>query len=537
MLTVHHISKPYGIQTILRDVSFSLNAGQRTGLIGPNGSGKTTLLRILAGAETPDSGSVVRTQPGLTIGYLAQGAAFGPGATVQSALSGGRRDPASAEAELSQLAHELSSNPNDPYLQSSYDAAVQRLVESTRPTAPLLAPLGLADLPPETPVDQLSGGQKTRLMLAEVLLHQPDLLLLDEPTNHLDIDMLQWLETWLAGASAAALIVSHDRAFLDNTVGTILDLDPDTHGIRPYVGNYSAYLSQYLGERDKQMAVYRDQQAEIRRMKRDIARTKEQARHVEITTTPRQPGVRRIAKKVAAKALAREHKLERYLDSDELVERPKPSWQLKLEFDAATKGSQDILMAEDLAVGYEPGRALLAGMDIAIRRGERIALTGPNGTGKTTLLRTIAGRLPPLSGRLRLGTSIKLGYMAQEQELLDPAASALETVLRESSFSETEGRNFLHYFLFEGDDPLRPTRELSYGERARLQLAVLVARGSTFLLLDEPINHLDIPSRSRFEQALSKFQGTVLAVVHDRYFIHRYASSIWKVETGRLLQA
>ncbi len=533
MLTVHHISKSYGIQTILRDISFSISAGERIGLIGPNGSGKTTLMRILAGTELPDSGSVSPTRPSLIIGYLAQGAEFAPGATIETALGGLSDGSGSPEAAIARLASRLAADPDDASLQEEYDAALRSLTDKS-PSSTVLASLGLEDLPRDTPVQQFSGGQKTRLMLARVLLGQPDLLLLDEPTNHLDIEMLEWLESWLAGFNGAALIVSHDRAFLDNTVSDILELDANTHGVTAYAGNYTAYFTQVLNKREKQLSAFRMQQAEIRRMKQDVARTKEQARHVEITTTPRQPGVRRIAKKVAAKAKAREHKLERYLESDERVDKPKPSWQLKLEFESPVKGSQDVCTAEDLSVGYAMEQPLISGISFRIRLGERLALTGPNGAGKTTLLRTIAGKLAPLSGRLRLGASVKLGYMAQEQELLDPEASALESVQRVATFSQTEARNFLHYFLFEDDDPLRPTGELSYGERARLQLALLVAQGANFLLLDEPINHLDIPSRARFEQALSNFSGTVLAVVHDRYFIERFASTVWIIKEGRI---
>ncbi len=532
MLTIHHISKSYGIQPVLRDVSFSISAGERIGLIGPNGSGKTTLIRILAGMEAPDSGTVISTRSNLAIGYLAQGAEFAPGATVGSAL-GGPSGSEDAESRVARLASRLAAEPDNASLQEEYDAALHALTDKDS-SSNLRASLGLDDLPSDMPVAQLSGGQKTRLMLARLLLANPDLLLLDEPTNHLDIEMLEWLETWLAGFGGAALIISHDRTFLDNTVSSILELDAETHSISEYAGNYSAYLVQVLSKREKQLAAYRTQQAEIRRMKQDVARTKEQARHVEITTTPRQPGVRRIAKKVAAKAKAREHKLERYLDSEERVDKPKPSWQLKLEFESPAKSSQNIFSSEDLSIGYAVEHPLLSGISVQVRLGERIALTGPNGAGKTTLLRTIAGKLPPLGGSLRLGASVKLGYMAQEQELLDPQASALESVQRVVSFSETDARNFLHYFLFEDDDPLRPTRELSFGERARLQLALLVAQGANFLLLDEPINHLDIPSRARFEQALSNFKGTVLAVVHDRYFIERFASTVWVVKDGRV---
>ncbi len=538
MLSIHNLYKNYSIQPILQNINFNISAGERIGLIGTNGSGKTTLMRILAGLEIPDAqrGIVTSTHPNLRIGYLAQGMLFDEGQTLRSTLSLHTVSEAELESEIASLASTLSTDPNNSALQTRYDSALNQLSAFSGQPSAILRSLGLADIPLEIPISHLSGGEKTRVMLARVLLQEPQLLLLDEPTNHLDIEMLEWLEDWLNRFQGAALIVSHDRAFLDNTVNTILDLNPETHTIRAYKGNYTDYIEQYLREQNKQLSTWRDQELEIRRMKQDINRTKQQSLGVEMSTTPRQPGVRRIAKKVARKALSREKKLDRYLESDERVEKPKTSWQLKLEFEASDNISKNVLVIDNLSIGYEVNKPLLKGLNLQIRAGQRIALTGPNGTGKTTLIRTIAGKLAPLAGSMKLGQTIKLGYMTQEQELLNPNFSALQTIQSVAPFNETEARNFLHYFLFEDDDPLRPTRELSYGERARLQLALLVAQGCNFLLLDEPINHLDIPSRARFEEALANFKGTILAVVHDRYFIDQFASDVWTVKDGKIIR-
>ncbi|HET9912369.1 MAG TPA: ABC-F family ATP-binding cassette domain-containing protein [Anaerolineales bacterium] len=537
MLTIHHLYKTYGIQPILEDISFSISNNERVGLIGPNGCGKTTLMHILTGLEQPDSGTVLSTRPNLRVGYLAQGLEFDAEQTIQTTLGLDAVSEADFEAEIATLASALSANPNDSALQHRYDTALARLSSSlSRPSA-ILGPLGLSDMPLDTPVRHLSGGQKTRLMLARVLLEEPHLLLLDEPTNHLDIEMLEWLEDWLNRFPGAALIVSHDRAFLDNTVTSILELDPNTHGIKSYPGNYADYLEQKLTEREKQAQAYQDQQDEI-------AQLHAAAAHIRGLTKMKKGGKadggdkfakgffgNRATKNVAGRAKHIEVRIEKLL-TEERIEKPRSSWQMKLDFGAPAHQSRDVLITENLSVGYD--QPLLTGLNLYIRAGQRIALTGPNGTGKTTLVRTVAGKLEPLAGSLKLGATVKLGYMAQEQELLNPEWNPLQTIQSVAAFNETEARNFLHYFLFKGDDALRATRDLSFGERARLQLGLLVAQGCTFLLLDEPINHLDIPSRARFEEALANFKGTILAVVHDRYFIERFASDVWTVKGDKV---
>lgn len=539
MLSIHNLNKHFGIQPVLKNINFNISAGERIGLIGVNGSGKTTLMRILAGFEHPDSGDVASTRPNLRVGYLAQGMEFDPQQTLHSALgldSDSQTDPA---LEVESLALALSQNPHDAALQAQYDSALHKLSgNSTQPSAVLEA-LGLSHFPAETPIAHLSGGQKTRLMLAKVLLDDPHLLLLDEPTNHLDIEMLEWLEDWLNGFRGAALIVSHDRTFLDNTVTKVLELDSFTHTIKTYDGNYSDYLEQKLLEYDKQMQAYQDQQDELAQLKRA-------ARHIRSLTVMKKGGKsdsgdkfakgffgNRATKNVAGRAKNIEARIDHLL-TDEKVDKPQGSWKLKLDFGAPEHQSKDVLVTDSLSIGYTPENILLTKIDLFIRAGQRVVLTGANGSGKTTFIRTIIGKIPPLAGSFRLGGATKLGYMAQEQELLNPALNSVQTIQSVSAINETETRNFLHYFLFKGDAALRPAGELSFGERARLQLALLVAQGCTFLILDEPINHLDIPSRERFEEALENFNGTILAVVHDRSFIERFATDVWIAKDGKI---
>jgi len=534
MLTVSHLSKTYADVVVLRGVSFNLNPGDRVGLIGPNGCGKTTLLQLIVGREAPDGGSVF-IDPATRVGYLEQGLDYSPDATLADAL----RDPrAEAAEEVERMAHALA---DDPARLLAYQTAIDRLealggYPDPGARAIVLAHLGLGDVPPDTPIAVLSGGQKTRLGLARVLLAEPNLLALDEPTNHLDLAMLTWLEDWLRAFPGAALIVSHDRVFLDRSVNRILNIDPHSHTLREYAGNYTDYLELSLAERERQWDQYRAQEAEIRRMKQDIVHTMEQSRSVERTTTSGQPGVRRIAKKVAKKAKSREKKLDRFLESDERVEKPKPSWQMKVEFNHAPVSGQDVLYLDSLSVGYGAS-VLLRDISLHIRQGERVALVGGNGSGKTTLLKTIVGEISPLKGRVRIGASVRVGYFAQEQDTLDLGSTPLDSLRAVTPMNDTDARSFLHYFLFTGDQPLAANRLLSYGERARLMLALLVAQGCNFLLLDEPINHLDIPARTQFEQALTNFEGTALAVVHDRYFIQGFATRVLAVEDGRLMEA
>ncbi|MFQ5592603.1 MAG: ribosomal protection-like ABC-F family protein [Anaerolineae bacterium] len=537
MLAVNKISKTYGDQRILSGVSFVINSRDRVGLVGPNGCGKTTLLRIIGGLEQPDAGHVF-VDPSTTLGYLPQGLEPAPGETVGQIVRAGIPGLEPARRALSELVSRMEQAEDTalPALIEAYGEAFSRFealggyaVEHR--VEAVLAGLGLADVDPDKPVEHLSGGQKTRVGLARVLLGQPSVLLLDEPTNHLDIQALEWLEGFLAGYAGAVLIVSHDRTFLDRSVRRILELDETTHAVTEYAGNYTTYEAAQEQELDKQWAAWKDQQAELRRLEADIQRTKQQAQRTEEATI--NDHARRLAKKVAKKAKARERRLRRVLESEDRVAKPARRWQLKLEFGKMPRGGQMVVRLEGVGHRFDE-RWLFRDADLALQHGERIALLGRNGTGKTTLLRIIAGQLSPTEGEVHMGANVRLGYMSQAQQGLDPDGTPLSVIRQAAPMTETEARSFLHYFLFAGEDVFVSIPQLSYGERTRLILAQLVVAGANCLLLDEPINHLDIPSRERFEAALDAFPGTVVAVVHDRAFIDRFATGIWAVEGGTI---
>jgi ATP-binding cassette, subfamily F, member 3 len=560
MLQVHHLHKSYGITTVLAGISLIVNAGEHAGLIGPNGTGKSTLLRCIIGQEQPDSGTITLSPAGASLGYVPQ--SFGDllgDRRIADVVAEAQAEYVAAEAALADAADALATTTDMDAALAAYDAALARFealggYEREHRAAAVLQGLGLGALAPATPASTLSGGQKTRLGLATLLLREPDLLLLDEPTNHLDVEALEWLEGFVRGYGGAVLVVSHDREFLDHTVTRILYLDPETHAVTSYIGNYSDFAAARAHERELHAESWKKQQEYVERVESDIARLKGQALGVELSTTPAQPTIRRYAKKVAKKAKSRERKLDRYLESDERVEKPKSRWNLKLDFGPPPPGGRAVLRVEGLEFCYPRGEAgdwgleirdsaqqspisnlqspLLEDVTFDVQYGERLALVGPNGAGKTTLLRLIAGQLQPQVGLAKLGANVRLGVLAQEQETLDLRATVLETVLRERAMTETEARNFLHFFLFGGDSVFRPVGACSLGERSRLQLALLVLRGCNLLLLDEPLNHLDIEGREHFEQALDAFEGTVIAVAHDRAFLRGFAERVIEVRAG-----
>lgn len=540
MFQIQNLHKNYGTATVLAGINFVVNDGEHVGLIGPNGSGKTTLLKIITKREQADSGNVVLQPRNLRIGYLAQAFEQSEGLTVGEAIFEAEADLAEAERAMQRAADALASPDDLEQALQDYESATARFealggYERAHHAEAIMQGLALGDISLETEVRILSGGQKTRLGLALLLLQEPDLLLLDEPTNHLDVEALEWLEGFVQTYKKSVMIVSHDREFLDRTVSRVLFLDPETHTIKSYEGNYTGFEDAREREHAAHVEAWKRQQEYVERTQRDINAKKSSALSIEKSSTPRQPGLRVFARKKAAVAKSRERKLERYLDSDERVDKPKNQWWLKLDFGQAPAGGRAVLRVDDLSFSYESTGhhpPLLSHATFDVMYGDRVALVGPNGAGKTTLLRLIEGKLQPTSGTIKLGAQVHLGVLSQEQETLKPGRTVLESVLDIKAMNEADARNFLHFFLFDSEEVFRRTDDCSLGERTRLQLALLVLQGCNLLLLDEPLNHLDIDGRAHFESALEAFEGTVIAVAHDRAFLRSYPERVIEVNHG-----
>ena len=391
--------------------------------------------------------------------------------------------------------------------------------------AAVLAGLGLAEVQPTRPC-RFSAVGKRRGWGWRGSCCNPSLLL-DEPTNHLDMTALEWLEGYLHQYSGAMLIVSHDRMFLDRIVNWILEIDPQSRQARMYPGSYSDYVAAKERERHKHWQAYKEQEERIAQLESAVQQLKGQAREHRKGNDQLSLSQKGQEGGAPGRGAAEAHR------AHDRVGEPRGetqlSWDMNLEFANTPPSGQDVLVLEDVGKRYGD-HVLFEGVNLILQRGERVTLVGPNGSGKTTLLRMITGREVPSAGVLQRGANVHVGYFSQEQESLDWGVTPLETVQRVSGMGETEARTFLHLMLFAGDDVFVPVSDLSYGQRARLALGVLVLQGCNLLLLDEPINHLDIPSRENFERALSAYRGTILAVVHDRYFIQHFATALWSVE-------
>ncbi|HEX6510085.1 MAG TPA: ABC-F family ATP-binding cassette domain-containing protein [Chloroflexota bacterium] len=543
MLQVSNLSKTFGAELVLSNISFTLSPGARAGLVGANGSGKSTLLRIIAGELEPDAGSV-RVIPTGSVAYLPQYPIDELHLSVRAALLRGAGRLGALNERIGEL--EAAMPSADDHLESlllEYAEArdeFERLggYELEARMESVVQGLGLDVLDLGAPVHTLSGGNKTKLSLARLLLSGARLLLLDEPTNYLDLPALLWLERFVREGNRTYLIVSHDRRFLDRTIDTILELDQVEHTLREFPGSYSAYAEARLREEQKRLEAYRDQQAEIARIEEDIRRTKEQARGVEARTKSGLGAdhARRLAKKVAAKAKARERKLERQLD-EQRIEKPRQSWRLHLA-DLGRDPIQDertVLEIENLHAGYD-GREVLRGLNLLVRGRDRIGLLGENGSGKTTLLRCVVGNMP-FDGAIRLGLSIRLGLLSQESDELPLDRTVLEVFRARTEMHEADTRTYLHRFLFTGQEVFKPVRALSYGQRSKLALAMLILSGANFLVLDEPTSHMDMPALEAIERSLAEYEGPLLVVTHDRYFLERIGVTRIEVMDGGVLRS
>jgi len=511
LITVTDLGKSYGPDDIFGGLSFSIPSRARIGLVGPNGVGKTTLLRLLVGLEEPSAGDLQRAR-GLQVGYLPQEAYFESLGTLWDECQAVFKNLLSRQAELRRLEHAMS----DPQQAEEALAAYGRLEHEfdhlggytfENRIRQTLMGLGFSEADALRPLQQLSGGQRTRALLARLLLSNPDLLFLDEPTNHLDIAAIEWLEDYLREWEGAVVIVSHDRYFLDQVADTIYEMTPT---IEVYRGNYSAYLQQRAGRYQRALDEYQAQQEFIQKEEEFIRRN--------------------IAGQNTRQAQGRRKRLERMLEEARLTP-PMESRRLHLQLLPVDRSGQLVLVTRDLNIGYaDEGRPLFAVPDLVLTRGECAAIIGPNGAGKTTFLKTILNQIPAYAGQANLGASLKVGYFAQAHEGLHPDWTLMQEISAVApNLLPAQIRDYLARFMFTGDDVFKPVSVLSGGEGGRLALACLALQGANLLLLDEPTNHLDLPSQESLQAVLADYGGTILLVSHDRYLIDALATQVWEV--------
>src|SRR5215208_3611291 len=501
------VYKSYGAQDVLRGASLQVNPGEHVGLVGRNGAGKTTLFRLITGEETPDRGDVVRAR-GVRLGLLEQHVDFEPGTTVHEAALAAFKALQDIEHEMHQLEHRMAEAPED------LDAVLERYSElqheferlggfeyAARAEA-ILQGLGFERETWAMPCEILSGGQKNRLGLARLLLAEPDVLLLDEPTNHLDVSAVEWLEEFLAAYKSAYVIISHDRYFLDRACTRIVEVELGK--AVSYTGNYSAFLVEREERREIQLRAYENQQ-------HLIAKTEEFIR-------------RNLAGQKTKQAKSRRTMLAK-LERVDAVRADQSSGDFRLR--SIERAGNHVLTVDQTTIGF-PDKTLARDISFVLRRSECLGIIGPNGSGKTTFLKTILKQIPPLAGEIRWGTKVHLGYYAQQLDDLDERNEIIMELRRVALPGATAGelRSFLAKFLFKGDDVYKHVRDLSGGEKGRLALAKLIYSRVNVLVLDEPTNHLDIPSREALEEALNAYQGTIITISHDRYFLDRVATQI-----------
>jgi ATP-binding cassette subfamily F protein 3 len=507
LFRLSEVYKSYGAQDILRGASLQVNPGEHVGLVGRNGAGKTTIFRLISGEETADEGDVVRAR-GVRLGLLAQHVHFEPGSTVhESALAAfGRLQQ--IEHEMHELEHRMAEASDDldavleKYSDLQHEFEREGGFEYAAKAEAILQGLGFAKETWEMETEKLSGGQQNRLGLAKLLLAEPDLLLLDEPTNHLDVAAVEWLEEFLQSYPTAYVVISHDRYFLDRCCRRIVEVEAGR--ATSYTGNYSAFLVEREVRREAQQRAFENQQ-------HLIAKTEEFIR-------------RNLAGQKTKQAKSRRTMLQK-LDRVESVRPDQSSGDFRLQ--SIERAGTQVLTVTEASVGY-PGKLLARDITFTLRRGECLGVIGPNGSGKTTFVKTVIGKLPTLEGEMRWGTKVQVGYYAQQLDDLDDRNEIIMELRRVAASTATAGelRSFLAKFLFTGDDVYKHVRDLSGGEKGRLALAKLIYSRVNVLILDEPTNHLDIPSRESLEEALDAYQGTIITISHDRYFLDRVATQI-----------
>lgn len=510
ILSCSNISKSFGDNDILKHISFHIEEHEKAAVVGINGAGKSTLLKIIIGQLAPDEGSVTLSK-GATIGYLAQHQDLAGADTIYDALLEVKRPILEMEEQLRRLEADMKTVDGEEleaklsqYSRLSHEFEMANGYACRSEITGVLKGLGFEEEEFSKPIDALSGGQKTRVSLGKLLLTKPDILLLDEPTNHLDMESIAWLETYLKGYTGAVIIVAHDRYFLDRVVTKIVELDCGVGTV--FLGNYSAYSDKKAMLRDAQIRAYLNQQQEIRHQEAVIAKLKSFNRE---------------------KSIRRAESREKMLDKIERLEKPaevNDTMDIRLEPDVVS--GNDVLTVKDLGKAFD-SQVLFHHVDFEVKRGERVAIIGNNGTGKTTLLKIINRLLPADTGEIRLGSKVHIGYYDQEHQVLHMEKTLFDEIQDTyPTMNNTQIRNTLASFLFTGDDVFKLIKDLSGGERGRVSLAKLMLSDANFLLLDEPTNHLDITSKEILESALNRYTGTVLYVSHDRYFINRTATRI-----------
>ena len=519
ILSCSNICKSFGENDILKQVSFHIEDHEKAAIVGINGAGKSTLLKVLIGKLNADDG-VVTWAKGASIGYLAQHQDLEGAETIYDALLEVKKPVIQMEARIRSLELEMKSASGDEletklseYSRLNHEFEMADGYSYQSEITGVLKGLGFTEDEFSKPITALSGGQKTRVSLGKLLLTKPDILLLDEPTNHLDMESIAWLETYLRNYSGAVIIVAHDRYFLDRVVTKIIELDMGHCTV--FSGNYSAYSDKKAMLRDAAIRAYLNQQQEIRHQEAVIAKLKSFNRE---------------------KSIKRAESREKMLDKIERLEKPtqaNDSMDIRLEPDVVS--GNDVLTVTDLSKSFDT-QTLFTNVDFEIKRGERVAIIGNNGTGKTTLLKIINGIIPADSGQIRLGSKVHIGYYDQEHQVLHMDKTLFQEIQDTyPNMNNTQIRNTLAAFLFTGDDVFKLIRDLSGGERGGVSLAKLMLSDANFLLLDEPTNHLDITSKEILESALNRYTGTVLYVSHDRYFINRTATRILDLTDGSFI--